>query len=97
MLEHLLQKQFIGVDKLRRELTKILDNLPKKGGEIVITQHGKPKGILVDVGSYLATEELLERIADSDPKLIREINIAIADVKAGHGIPAEKVWEQLGI
>lgn len=97
ILNRLLQKRFIGVDEFRRELTEILDQLPKKGSDLVITQHGKPKGILVDVGSYLATEELLERIADSDPKLIKEINTAIADVKAGHGIPAEKVWEQLGI
>lgn len=95
-LANILQNKFIGTDDLRKDLTSILNLLPKEG-KIVITQHGKPKGVLIDVNSYLEYEELLEQIADSNPKLIKEINTAIADVKAGHGVPAEKVWEQLGI
>ncbi len=95
-ISSLLDKKFVGADDLRKELTKILSGLPK-GGEVIVTQHGQPKGVLMDVATYLKYEELLERIADSDPKLIKEINAAIADVKAGHGVPAEKVWEQLGI
>lgn len=92
----LLDKKFVGVDDLRKELTHILSRLSKEG-EIIITQHGQPKGVLMDVASYLKYEELLEQLADSDPKLIKEINDAVADVKAGNGVPAEKVWEELDI
>ena len=48
----------------------------------------------MDLESYL---ELQEQIADADPKLIQEINEAVADVKAGNGIPAEQVFKELNI
>lgn len=92
----LLDKKFVGTDDLRKELTHILNRLSREG-EVIVTQHGQPKGVLMDVATYLEREELFEKIADSDPKLIKEINTAIADVKTGNGIPAKKVWEQLGI
>lgn len=93
-LANILQKKFIGTDDLRKKLSEILDELPKGEGEMIITQHGKPQAVLMDLDSYL---ELQEQMADADPELIEEINEAIADVKAGNGIPAEKVWEELGI
>lgn len=91
-----LQKKVVGVDDLRRRLTNILDKLPKEG-EIVITQRGKPKGVLIDVASYLEWEELQEQKADSDPKLVRSLNKALAEAKSGKKIPADKVFKDLGI
>jgi prevent-host-death family protein len=93
-LTNILQKKFVGTDDLRKNLTSILDNLSEKGGEIILTQHGKPQAILLNLEAYL---ELQEQLADSDPKLIKEINDAIADVEAGNGIPADEVFKQLGI
>lgn len=93
-LANILQKKFIGTDDLRKSLSDILDKLPSEGGELVITQHGTPQAVLMDLESYL---ELQEQIADADPGLIQEINKAVADVKAGNGVPAEKVFKDLGI
>lgn len=94
-LAQLLQKKFIGTDELRKDLTDILDKLPEEGGEIVVTQHGKPQAVLVDLDSYL---EFQEQLADSmNPQLVKEVNEAVTDVEAGNGIPAEKVWKELGI
>lgn len=90
----LLDKKFIGTDDLRKQLTTILAKLPKEGGEIVVTQHGTPQAVLINIESYL---ELQEQLADTNPELIKEINEAVADVKAGHGIPAEKVFKDLGL
>ena len=95
-LYSLLDKKFIGADDLRKGLTDILSSLPKEK-KVIITQHGQPRGVLLDINSYLEYEELLEQIADSDPKLIKRINAAVADVKKHGGIPAEDVWKQLGI
>ena len=95
-LYSLLDKRFVGSDDLRKKLTDILNKLPKER-EVVITQNGKPKGVLLDIKSYLEIEELLEKIADSDPKLIKRVNKAVADVKKHGGIPAEEVWKKLGI
>ena len=93
----ILKKKFIGVDGLRRELTRIINKLRKEGGEIVITQHGKPQAVLVNLKSYLEFEELQEQKADSDPKLVKSLNDAIADVRAGNGISAEEVFKKLGV
>lgn len=93
---NILDKKFVGADDLRKELTNILSKLSKEG-EVVITQHGQPKGVLMDIKSYLEIEELYEQLADLDPKLIKEVNSAVADTKKHGGIPAKQVWKQLGI
>lgn len=93
-LDHLLQEKFIGVDELRRELTKILDNLPKRGGEIVITQHGKPQAMLIDLKYYL---ELQEQLSDYNPKLIAKVNRALKSAKIGNKVTTSRVFDNLGI
>lgn len=93
-LANILEKRFIGTDELRKNLTTILDQLPAEGGEVIVTQHGKPQAILLDVEYYL---ELQEQIADANPKLIKEINEAIEDVEAGNGVVAQKVFKDLGL
>lgn len=95
-LYSLLDKKFIGADDLRKKLTDILSKLPKEK-EVVITQNGKPKGVLLDVKSYLEIEELYEQIADLDPKLIKRVNKSVEEVKKHGGVPAEQVWKKLGI
>ncbi len=92
----ILNKKFIGTDDLRKDLSDILSRLPKEK-KVVITQHGQPKGVLIDINSYLEYEELLEQIADSDPKLIKRVNEALKDVKKNGGIPMEEAFKQLGI
>ncbi len=92
----ILDKKFIGTDDLRKDLSDILNRLPKEK-KVVITQHGQPKGVLIDINSYLEYEELLEQIADSDPKLIKRVNKALEDVKKNGGIPMEEAFKQLGI
>jgi prevent-host-death family protein len=92
-----LQKKFIGMDDLRRQLGKILEKLPKEK-ELIITHHGKPQGILIDVQTYLTMQELKEQIADSDPKFIKKMNTAWEDAqKPGHTIDIHKAFDKLGI
>lgn len=93
-LANFVQKKFIGTDDLRRQLTDILDKLPKEGGELVVTQHGTPQAVLMDLESYV---DLQEQLADANPELTQEINEAVADVKAGHGVPAEAVFKDLDL
>ena len=57
---NLLDKRFIGTDELRRNLTKILNNLSKTG-DIVITQHGQPKAVLMDITTYQKIEQFIKR------------------------------------
>lgn len=53
----LLDKKFIGTDELRRNLTKILNELSQKGGELIVTQHGVPKAVLMDIESYIKLQK----------------------------------------
>lgn len=95
-LYSLLDKKFVGADDLRKDLTKILNQI-SKNKEIVVTQHGKPKGVLIDIETYMKIEQLKDELADYDPKFVKKLNKALANVKKHGGIPAEKVWEELGI
>lgn len=92
----LLEKRFIGADDLRKQLTNILNGLAKNK-EVVITQHGRPKGILLDIATYIKMQELADGLADYDPKFIKKMNRVLDDVKKHGGISADKVWEELGI
>ena len=54
------------VTTLKRKATEILDELQSERVPVLITQHGKPAGYLVDVESFEATERrlsILEGIA----------------------------------
>lgn len=44
-------KEFVGTDHLRKNLTKILKELKRKK-ELVVTQSGKPKAMLLDFERY---------------------------------------------
>jgi len=95
-LTNILQNKFIGTDDLRKRLSEILNKLPKEK-RLVITQHGQPRGVLIDIDTLIKLEELADELADYDPKLIRRLNKALADVKKNGGIPAEQVWKELGV
>lgn len=58
----LVRKKFIGTDDLRKNLTEILDELSKNGGEIIITQHGIPKAVLMDINSYVKIQNKIATI-----------------------------------
>lgn len=50
-LTNILQKKFVGADDLRKKLTEILNTLPDEK-EIIITHHGIPKAVLMDLNFY---------------------------------------------
>ncbi len=90
-----LQKKFIGTDELRKGLTDILNNLSDKGGEIVVTQHGQPQAILIDLQSYLNLYETLEDL--QKPGFIESIYEGLKEIDEGKGISHEQLKKNLGI
>lgn len=92
-LADILQKKFIGVDDLRRQLTEILEKLPGAGGEIVITQHGKPQAVLFDLESYLELRETLEDL--STPGFIESIHKGAKEIDEGKGLTMEQLKKNL--
>ncbi len=92
-LTDILQKKFIGTDDLRRELTDVLSRLSRDGGEIVVTQHGKPQAVLLDMEAYL---NLRETLADlQTPGLIESVYEGAREVDDGEGLSVEQLKRSL--
>ena len=90
-----LQKKFVGTDELRKGLTEILDRLPNEGGEIVITQHGKPQAVLLDLDSYLDLYETLEDL--QTPGFIESIHKGAREIEQGKGLTTVQLKKNLGL
>lgn len=91
----LIQKRFIGTDDLRKKLTDILDKLPEEGGEVIVTQHGKPQAILLDLESYMDLQETMEDL--QRPGFIESIHQAANEVRAGKGLTHKQLLRKLKI
>lgn len=91
----LLRYQFVGVNELRKNLTKLLSDLRQEGGEVVITQQGKPTAVLLDVEKYLEVQDALREF--SNPAYLAKLLDAKRQIRAGEGIPADEVFRQKGL
>ncbi len=83
-LRRILNKKFIGADDLRRDLTDIIDQFPTQPNEIVVTQHGKPKAVLLDLNTYLELTDIQEDVIQ--PGYINSLYKELEKVKKGQGI-----------
>lgn len=92
-LAEAVKKKFIGADDLRRQLSDILDHLPSKGSELVITQHGQPKAILLDLNTYLQLVDIQEDVIQ--PGYIDSLYKELEAVKKGKGITHKDLLKEL--
>ena len=94
-LTNLLDKKFIGADDLRRDLSDIIDKLPNQQTEIIVTQHGKPKMVLIDLNTYLQLTDIQEDVIQ--PGYIDSLYKELEQVKKGKGISHEKLMKKLNL
>ena len=59
-----------------------------EGQEIIITRHGKPAGVLI---GFENDDAWIEYRLENDPKFLRRVSEARADLAAGRGIRLEAV------
>jgi prevent-host-death family protein len=95
----ILELPFVGAYELRKNLPVLLRQLQEKRGELVVTQKGKPSGLLLSVKRYLElkmlNEELEEAIAElANKEYLKELLTAEKEIKAGKGKTAEKVFAE---
>lgn len=98
----ILQIPFVGAYELRKNLPLLLMQLRKKNEGLVVTQKGKPAGVMLSVEKYLQmkmlNEELEEAIRElADKKYILELMTAAEEIKAHKGKTAQKVFKELKI
>ena len=58
--------------------------------EIVITRHGKPAGVLI---GFESEDDWFDYRLENDPRFLRRIEQARADLRAGRGIRLEDIEE----
>jgi prevent-host-death family protein len=57
-------------------------------GEIIITRHGKPAGVLI---GFQSEDDWLEYRLENDPRFLKRIAKARASIRAGHGVALEDI------
>ena len=62
--------------------------MERKHGRVVITKHGRPVAVLMNIEDLESLEETLDVM--SDPELMAAIAEAEADIAAGRGIEMSK-------
>ena len=56
--------------------------------EIVITRHGKPAGVLI---GFESEDDWFDYRLENDPRFLRRIDQARADLRAGRGVRLEDI------
>jgi prevent-host-death family protein len=74
-------------------LSEIKDDLSRylreaETGEIIITRHGKPAGVLI---GFESEDDWLEYRLENDPRFLRRIERARSSLRAGRGVRLEDV------
>ena len=72
-------------------LSEVKDDLSRflreaEGGEIVITRHGKPAGVLI---GFKSEDDWFDYRLENDPRFLRRIESARESLRAGRGIKLE--------
>ena len=69
-------------------LSEVKDDLSKflrqaEDGEIIITRHGRPAGVLI---GFKSEDDWFDYRLENDPRFLRRIEAARASLRAGRGV-----------
>jgi prevent-host-death family protein len=76
----------IPLSEVKDDLSHFLREAAK--GEIVITRHGKPAGVLI---GFETEDDWLDYRLENDPRFLRRIAKARRSLRTGRGVPLEDV------
>ncbi|MGH2935975.1 MAG: type II toxin-antitoxin system Phd/YefM family antitoxin [Gaiellaceae bacterium] len=75
--------------EIKARLSEIVDLIEEQHERITLTRNGRPAAVLVSPEDLEALEDTLDLL--SDPKALREIERARADIAKGKGIGADEL------
>ena len=76
----------IPLSEVKDDLSNLLREAAK--GDIVITRHGKPAGVLI---GFESEDDWFEYRLETDPRFLRRVETARANIRAGRGVRLEDV------
>lgn len=66
---------------VKNRLSEVVERLEREHGRVVITKHGRPAAVVLNVEDLEGLEQTLELV--SDPRAMRRIRQAEAEIEAG--------------
>ena len=81
----------IPISDLRRDLSSII---PKLTQPVFVTQHGRVKAVLLDIGAY---NDMLDELDDARLVADPEFQASVAEVREGKTVPFEVVLRENGL
>ena len=99
---NILQNSFVGTYELRKNLPILLKQLQKGQEGVVVTQKGKPAGMLLSIKAYQEMKMLNEELEDAlrelaDKKFLADLMESGEEIRAGKGKEAKRVFKDLKI
>jgi prevent-host-death family protein len=79
----------VALSDVKNDLSRYLRAAEQE--EIVITRHGKPAGVLK---GFASEDEWFEYRLLNDPRFLKRIQKARKEIRAGKGIPIERLKER---
>ena len=76
----------VPLSEVKDDLSRFLREAEKE--DIVITRHGKPAGVLI---GFENEGDWFEYRLERDPRFLRWVEQARASIRAGHGVPLDKI------
>jgi prevent-host-death family protein len=76
----------VPLSEVKDDLSRLLREAEK--GDIVITRHGKPAGVLI---GFASEDDWFDYRLENDPRYLARIERARASLRAGHGLRLEDV------
>lgn len=83
----------IKASEAKKRLLELIRDADESFERYCITRNGEPKAVLLSVDDYEGWLETLEIM--SDKEAVAEIKQARKELKAGKGVPFEKILEKL--
>lgn len=74
------------LSEVKDDLSRFLREAEK--GDIVITRHGKPAGVLI---GFASEEDWFDYRLENDPRFLQRIRQARSSLRSGRGTPLEDV------
>ena len=75
--------------EIKKRLSEIIDGVERHHDRVLLTRNGRPAAVILSPDELESLEETLEIL--SDPKAMREIRRAKADIERGRYVSADEL------
>ena len=79
----------VALAEVKDHLSEYLDGAAEE--EVIITRHGRPAGVLI---GFATEDDWFDFQLENDPRFLKKIEESRASIRAGQGIPWERVKQE---